>query len=404
MGAGEKGRGRGTRKQARALLSVDPGPAGADQASDAPVHVPVMLDEVLEALAPEDGDTIIDATFGAGGYTRAILAAADCRVIALDRDPSAIAAGRPLAAECGHRLQLVATPFSALSAWAEARADRGATSDPPAQVADPLPGRVRGIVFDLGVSSMHLDRPERGFSFQADGPLDMRMFAACGETTEDLPSAREIVNEASEAELADILYHYGDERRARTIARAIAEARATAPIETTRELASIVQRTVGRGGADKKHPATRTFQALRIAVNREFDELVEGLAGAERLLAPGGRLVVVAFHSIEDRIVKRFLGARCGKSASAPRHMPETVALRDPSFRFVNPKPLTASNEELARNPRARSATLRSAIRTHAVAWPLERDSLGAPRVEGAGEERQGATVRSRRRRSGSRG
>jgi len=303
-------------------------------------HVPVLLDEVIAGLAPQPGETHVDGTFGAGGYTRALLAAG-ANVIAFDRDPDAIAEGQVLVAESKGRLQLVPDVYSRMG---EALADRGID-------------RVEGVTLDVGVSSMQLDRADRGFSFQADGPLDMRM----GQSG---MSAADFVNTADEAEIADVLFHFGEERQSRRVARAIVAAR---PITRTGELAQVVRRALGYREHDKKDPATRTFQAIRIHVNRELGELEDGLAAAEASLAPGGRLAVVSFHSLEDRIVKRFLKERSGATPSGSRHLPE-VAQRTPSFEAVA-KPVRAGEAELARNPRSRSATLRVARRTAASPW-----------------------------------
>jgi 16S rRNA (cytosine1402-N4)-methyltransferase len=302
-------------------------------------HIPVLLDEVIGGLAPRPGETHVDGTFGAGGYTRALLAAG-AKVIAFDRDPDAIAEGQALVAESDGRLDLVPDVYSRMG---EALAERGIES-------------VDGVTLDVGVSSMQLDRAERGFSFQADGPLDMRM----GRSG---MSAADFVNEADEAEIADVLYHLGEERQSRRVARAIVAAR---PITRTSELATVVRRALGHREHDKKDPATRTFQAIRIHVNRELEELEDGLAAAEKALAPGGRLAVVSFHSLEDRIVKRFLKERSGAPAGS-RHLPELKS-RAPSFEAVA-KPVRAGEAELARNPRSRSATLRIARRTAASPW-----------------------------------
>lgn len=320
-------------------------------------HIPVLLAEVLDALAAADGERFIDGTFGAGGYTRAILEAAATYVLAIDRDPDALAEGQPLVATSGGRLTLAAGVFGDMLALAEAA---GFTS-------------VDGVVLDIGVSSMQLDRADRGFSFMAEGPLDMRM-------SQSGRSAADVVNGCDEQELAHILRTLGEERQAGRIARAIVRAREAGPIATTRQLAAIVERVLGRSWDDKKHPATRTFQALRIAVNDELGELRRGLAAAERLLKPGGRLVVVTFHSEEDRIVKRFLTERTGKTAGVSRHGPPvTTPAMQPSFRFVNHRPLTPSEEEIARNPRARSAKLRCAVRTEAAAFPASTADDGEP-------------------------
>jgi len=323
--------------------STGEGPVGRDVRA----HIPVLLSDVLEQLQPAAGETYIDGTFGAGGYSRAILDAAPCRVIAIERDPTAFASGQTLVAELGGRLILVPTTFSDMEHAAR-----------EAGVA-----HVDGVVLDIGVSSMQLDDPARGFSFLRDGPLDMRM-------SQDGPSAADVVNTADESDLADILYELGEERRSRAIARAIVKARAEAPITTTKALADIVERVLGRARGDEKHPATRTFQALRIHVNDELGELTRGLEAAERLLVPGGRLAVVTFHSLEDRIVKHFLQERSGKTAGASRYLPEPSApARHPSFRIVNTRGFTPNKKETDANPRARSARLRVGIRTDAPAW-----------------------------------
>jgi 16S rRNA (cytosine1402-N4)-methyltransferase len=307
-------------------------------------HVPVLLGEVCEALQAARGGVFVDATFGAGGYTRAILDSnRHNRVVAIDRDPDAIAAGAPLATRLRDRLALVTGRFGELE---RILAEQGADA-------------VAGVVLDIGVSSMQLDEAERGFSFRHDGPLDMRM-------EREGTSAADIVNDAPEAELADIFYHYGEERRARAVARAITEARRRARIETTRALADLVAAHIRQepGGI---HPATRVFQALRIAVNDELGELVRALHAAERVLRPGGRLVVVTFHSLEDRIVKQFLAARTGRQAAGSRHLPRGEVV-EPSFRAVTRGPVGPSDAEVARNPRARSAKLRAGERTDAPA------------------------------------
>ncbi len=301
-----------------------------------------MLGEVVAHLAPKDAGIYVDGTFGAGGYTRAILEAANCRVIAIDRDPSAIAGGADLVLAFPGRLALVEDRFGNLDAVAE-------RLDAPA---------FDGVVLDIGVSSMQLDEGERGFSFRRDGPLDMRM---SGEGV----SAAELVAKLPEEELANLIYRFGEERLSRHIARAIAKARAEAPIERTRQLADIVSKVV-RTKPHEPHPATRTFQALRIAVNDELGELARALAAAERALKPGGRLVVVTFHSLEDRIVKSFLATR-SKVAAGSRHMP-AVGGAAPSFRLVAKGAVEPSEAETAANPRARSAKLRAAERTDAPA------------------------------------
>ena len=307
-----------------------------------------MLKEMLAAVAPRAGETYVDATFGAGGYTRAILDAADCHVAALDRDPSAIAGGAALKANYGDRLTLIEGRFAEMG---ELLAAAGITT-------------VDGVVLDIGVSSMQLDRPERGFSFLRDGPLDMRMSAE-GQTAAD------VVNRLAADDLSRLIYVFGEEPRSRAIARAIVAARGEQPITTTAGLVAAIERATGRRRPqDRVHPATRTFQALRIHVNGELDELISALHAAERLLAPGGRLVVVTFHSLEDRIVKRFLAVRAGKLASGSRHIPESLAGPAPSFSLPYKGHIAASEAEAARNPRARSAKLRAGIRTAAPAMP----------------------------------
>jgi len=337
------------------------GPPGAKPTEpETARHIPVLLSQVVESLNPRDGEIFIDGTFGAGGYTRALLKAADCRVIGIDRDPTAIAGAEKLCAEFAGWLSVSEGPFSRLDAIA---AEQGAP-------------KVDGVVLDIGVSSMQLDDPERGFSFQSDGPLDMRMSLKG-------PSAADVVNSMDEEELARILYVLGEERRSRAIARAIAKARGDSPIATTRTLAGLVSRVLGGRKEDGRHPATRTFQALRIYVNDELGELARGLSAAERCLKPGGRLVVVTFHSLEDRIVKRFFTARAGKETGTSRHLPQqSLKSNAPSFRIVNPRPLTPSKGELEVNPRARSARARVGVRTEAPAWPADEADLGLPSIE----------------------
>lgn len=304
-------------------------------------HIPVLLDEVIAALAILPQERHVDATFGAGGYSRAILGAG-AQVIAFDRDPDAIASGATMVAASDGRLTLIHAAFSMLEGELAARA------------LTP----VDGVVMDIGVSSMQLDQAARGFSFQADGPLDMRM-AQAGMT------AAEWLNSAEEAEIADVLYHFGEEPRARRVARAIVAAR---PLARTGELAAVVRRALGHKPHDKKDPATRTFQAIRIHLNRELDELREGLAAAERVLKPGGRLAVVSFHSLEDRLVKQFLRARSGALPSGSRHLPQVASGPAPTFETLG-RGQRPGDAEVARNPRARSATLRVARRTSAAAW-----------------------------------
>jgi 16S rRNA (cytosine1402-N4)-methyltransferase len=317
-------------------------------------HIPVLIRPAVELLDVRSGGVYIDATFGAGGYTREILAAANCRVVALDRDQGAVARGADLVQAAGGRLVLVEDKFSNLRAAAHSWGHDA----------------VDGVVFDLGVSSMQLDQAERGFSFRHDGPLDMRM-------GREGPTAADIVAAASERDLAAILAVLGEERHARAVARAIVAARADAPIRTTRALADIVARVVhARPGAI--HPATRTFQALRIFVNEELAELAEGLDAAEQVLKPGGRLVVVTFHSLEDRIAKSFLVARSRRSGPS-RHRPE-VEQAAAMFRVLTKRPIVPDEAEVVANPRARSAKLRAAERTDAPIDPLASPGL-LPRV-----------------------
>jgi 16S rRNA (cytosine1402-N4)-methyltransferase len=310
-------------------------------------HIPVLVHPVVEYLGVRDGGVHVDATFGAGGYARAILAAADVKVVAIDRDASAIARGAELVQEARGRLALVQDRFSNLAQV----------------VAGCGHSQVDGVVCDLGVSSMQLDEAERGFSFRHDGPLDMRMGNAG-------PTAADLIAAASERDLAFIIKSLGEERHARAIARAIVAARAQAPIRTTLGLAAVIERVV-RPRPGTIHPATRTFQALRIFLNEELDELAAALAAAEAVLKPGGRLVVVSFHSLEDRIVKTFLVER-GRPSGGSRHVPE-VARPAPTFRLLTGRPVTPDAAEIAANPRARSAKLRAAERT--LAAPAESRS-----------------------------
>jgi 16S rRNA (cytosine1402-N4)-methyltransferase len=327
-------------------------------------HIPVLVRRVVEYLAPGDGGIYIDGTFGAGGHAAAILAAANARVIGIDRDPAAIADGRALAEAAGGRLALVEGEFAAFDRIAAGLAVEA----------------VDGVVLDLGVSSMQLDTPARGFSFRRDGPLDMRMGASG-------PSAAEIVAAATERDLADIIFLLGEERHARAVARAIVAARRLHRIDTTRALADIVGRVVPARPGDI-HPATRTFQALRLFVNEELRQLAEGLAAAERILKPGGRLVVISFHSLEDRIVKTFLAARSG-SGRGSRHLPETASA-PASFAVLTRRPVTPDEAEVRDNPRARSAKLRAAVRTDAAAAGALASPSPAPVVGEAGRARSG--------------
>jgi 16S rRNA (cytosine1402-N4)-methyltransferase len=323
-------------------------------------HVPVLLPQMLQALAPKDGESYIDGTFGAGGYTQAILTAAPgARVLGIDRDPSALAAGGAIVEQHPGRLQLSDGRFSDLEELATAAGF--APCD--------------GVVLDVGVSSMQIDDPARGFSFQGDGPLDMRMSASG-------PTAADVVNGAEETQLADILFHLGEERSSRAIARAIGARRLQQPFARTSELAQLAARVLGRERIAGRHAATRTFQALRIYVNDELGELACGLAAAERVLAPGGRLVIVAFHSLEDRLVKRFLKERAAPEEQGSRHLPPQTGTRPPpSFRFLNHRPVSPTDKEIAANPRARSAKLRAAVRTDAPAWSEDADDLPFPRL-----------------------
>jgi 16S rRNA (cytosine1402-N4)-methyltransferase len=318
------------------------GGGGSAVAGGPAFHIPVLGRPALQFLNVRDGGIYIDATFGAGGYTRAILAAANAQVIGIDRDQTAIALGADLVEQANGRLTLSEDRFSNLDTIAR---DCGFTA-------------VDGVVLDVGVSSMQLDTAERGFSFRLEGPLDMRMEA-------DGPSAADVVNAASERDLANIIYILGEERFSRAIARAIVKARGAAPITTTRALADIVASVV-RSKPGDIHPATRTFQALRIFVNDELGELATALVAAENILKPGGRLVVVSFHSLEDRIVKSFLASRA-ETRGGSRHAPE-VQRAAPSFTVLTKRPLVADDEEVANNPRARSAKLRAGERTEAPA------------------------------------
>jgi 16S rRNA (cytosine1402-N4)-methyltransferase len=341
---------------------------GNRPAEDAPrgtvAHVPVLLSQVLQTLAPAAGESYIDATFGAGGYSKAILTAApSVRVLGIDRDPAAIAAGTALVEQHHGRLMLVEGRFGDLDRIA------GEAHFAP----------VHGVVLDIGVSSMQLDDPARGFSFQVDGPLDMRM-SATGPNAG--PSAADVVDTAEETQLADILFQLGEERSSRAIARAIVAHRRHQPLARTLELASLVARVLGREKIAGRHAATRTFQALRIYVNDELGELARALCAAERVLAPGGRLVVVTFHSLEDRLVKLFLKQRTEAEPHGSRHLPPTAGKRPPpSFRFVNHRPLSPTDKEIAANPRARSAKLRWAIRTDVPPWTADAGDLAIPRL-----------------------
>ncbi|MFA5593512.1 MAG: 16S rRNA (cytosine(1402)-N(4))-methyltransferase RsmH [Micavibrio sp.] len=304
-------------------------------------HLPVMLPEVLATLVPKDGEVYVDGTFGAGGYTRAFLEAADCTVIAIDRDPAALSRADAMRREFGGRLIFI----------------QGRFGDALELVRAAGYEQVDGFVLDVGVSSMQFDEAARGFSFRFDAPLDMRMDMSSGETAAD------IVNNYDEDDLANLIYRYGEERKSRHIARKIVEERGTAPIETTLRLADIIRSVVRKSPKDKIDPATRSFQALRIAVNDELGELERGLAAAQELLKDGGRLIVVSFHSLEDGIVKSFLYQHSGKTPSPSRYLPADPQKIDPAFMLSPRKPLDPSETEISRNPRSRSARLRGAIR-----------------------------------------
>jgi 16S rRNA (cytosine1402-N4)-methyltransferase len=319
-------------------------------------HIPVLLAEVLAALAPRDGEIHVDGTFGAGGYTRAILGAANCRVVAIDRDPTAVARGQALSAESGGRLDMIEGRFGDLDVLV---AGHGITA-------------VDGIALDIGVSSMQVDEAERGFSFAKDGPLDMRMEATG-------LSAADIVNTTEEDELANLIFQYGEERHSRRVAHAIVAIRREQKFTRTTELARIIRKAVPKS-ADGIDPATRTFQALRIVVNDELGELRRGLAAAERLLSPGGRLAVVTFHSLEDRVVKDFFKQRSGAGARPSRHLPIMDVGPAPTFTLSSRRAIRPGEDEIARNPRARSAKLRVALRTTTPAPEDAAPASGPPR------------------------
>lgn len=320
-----------------------------DQSATSAPHIPVLLTPILKAAEPISGRWL-DGTFGAGGYTRALLDAGADSVIAVDRDPLAFELAADWAAEYGERLIQQRAVFSDMADFAS---------------------ELDGVVLDLGVSSMQLDIAERGFSFMRDGPLDMRM-------GQDGQSAADIVNEYEAEEIAEILYNYGEERASRRIARAILELREESPITTTLQLAGLIEKCLPRKKPGQSHPATRSFQALRIAVNNEYNELYQGFMAAEKALAPGGLLAVVTFHSVEDRMVKRFLQSRAGTTGNANRFAPQ-LEVEKPAFELLSRKAITASDEELENNTRARSAKLRLARRTDAPAGSIEPKSLGMP-------------------------
>ena len=336
-------------------------PADWPEAVRSAAHIPVLLDAVVNALAPHDDAVYVDGTFGGGGYSEALLHAAHCRVIGIDQDPEAVRRGRDLAKRYGERLRVL----------------EGRFGDMPQLLAPVSTGRIAGIALDLGVSSTQLDTPERGFSFRADGPLDMRMSGA-GQ------SAADLVATLSESDLAELIRALGEERFARRIARAINTARRHRPIRRTTELAEIVRAAIPQSELGQD-PATRTFQALRIAVNDEMDELDRGLAAAEQLLMPGGRLAVVSFHSLEDRRVKEFLRRRSDMSPRASRHRPAGAESLPPSFTLLTRRAVKPSAAEIARNPRARAARLRAAARTAAPPWPRNGEHHIGGRHSGRG-------------------
>lgn len=317
-------------------------------------HIPVLLGPVLNHLSPQDNETYIDGTFGAGGYTRAILEAGETTLISFDQDPAAIQAGRVLARDFAPRLQLVEGRFSEMVRHARLLGVE----------------EVDGVVLDIGVSSMQLDTAARGFSFRLNGPLDMRM-------RQSGPTAADLVNGLGETEIATVLWRFGDERRSRAIARAIVERRAGQPFKETGDLASLIEKISPKKRGDKIHPATRTFQALRIYLNDELGELLSGLNAATEILKPGGRLVVVCFHSLEDRIVKRFLRLAAGRVSNQSRHLPEINKEEPPLYEIINPKAVKANDEEINTNPRARSALLRAARRQDAPFKAIGEAELG---------------------------
>ncbi len=319
-----------------------------------------MLDEVLAALTPHEGGVYVDGTFGAGGYSRGILVASDCKVIAIDRDPSAIAGGSALVAEAKGRLNLVQGTFGEMKSIID---DLGIS-------------KVQGVVLDIGVSSMQIDEAARGFSFMREGPLDMRM----GQVGK---SAADYVNKLDAEDLAHIIFILGEEPRSRSIAKAIVDARTVAPLLTTLDLVKAVERATGpQRMKDRTHPATRTFQALRIHVNAELDELAQALCAAEEILEVGGRLVVVTFHSLEDRIVKKFFAERSGSLPSNSRHMPVAALGPQPSFSMVSKGHIEAGPQEMLDNPRARSAKLRAGIRNAAPSFKFDPKAMAVPVVE----------------------
>ena len=317
-------------------------------------HIPVLLASMLEALSPQDHEVYIDGTFGAGGYSSAILEKADCRVLGIDQDPDVLRGGRPLLQKYGGALSLLEGRYSAM---VELVADLGIDA-------------VQGVVLDIGVSSMQLDQAGRGFSFRANGPLDMRM-------SQSGPTAADLVNGLSEEELATVLWRFGEEKKSRKIARAIVDRRVAIPFTETGDLADLIAQILPKRPGDKIHPATRSFQALRIYLNDELGELLRGLNAATKILAPGGRLVVVSFHSLEDRIVKRFLRLGAGRVANQSRHLPDVNKETPAAYQIINSKAVKASDTEIEVNPRARSAVLRSAIRADTPSLEFDEADLG---------------------------
>lgn len=329
-------------------------------------HYPVMLPEVLSALAPQEGEIYVDGTFGNGGYSEAILKAVNCNVIGLDRDPNVAARAAELSEQYDGRFRLIETPFSKM---------------------DEIDiGLVDAVILDIGVSSMQLDQAERGFSFMRSGPLDMRMGA-------DGPTARDAIKYMSYSDLIRVFQVYGEERRARRAADFIVKAREEGDIETTEELADLIEKVLGRTG--KIHPATRVFQALRIFVNDELGELYRGLCAAEKILKPGGRLIVVTFHSLEDRIVKSFLRRRAGEFKGGSRYAPEVKREGpEPSFAQGKRSVIKPSKTEVEENPRSRSAKLRFAIRSDMAPFPMDDDLLpDVPHVDSLSVERLGGAA-----------